>query len=222
MWPAWSWTPGLERRWRRQLISLSQTKYSRDITGVRLGKPALLSGTNQEKYLFDLLVWFMWTRMRVDINVLFLTRALAFIIKSVNSLYYEIIINIEIFCMSNSFGFLFLITDVITFVGIILLPAIPYDERLLHNKIEKNIPPILNIMTDLRYINNIVFRKLQQEFPNLESTSAYPGDISRYGIFMSWSKFSLTVLIFIYFATHTVINIMISANRLCFCLSTYT
>lgn len=94
-------------------------------------------------------------------------------------------INIEIFCMSNSFGFLFLITDVITFVGIILLPAIPYDERLLHNKIEKNIPPILNIMTDLRYINNIVFRKLQQEFPNLESTSAYPGDISRYGIFMS-------------------------------------
>lgn len=69
-------------------------------------------------------------------------------------------------------------TDVITFVGIILLPAIPYDERLLHNKIEKNIPPILNIMTDLRYINNIVFRKLQQEFPNLESTSAYPGDIS--------------------------------------------
>lgn len=84
------------------------------------------------------------------------------------------------FCISNSLICSLSITDVITFVGIILLPAIPYDERLLHNKIEKNLPPILNIMTDLRYINDIVFRKLQQEFPNLESTSAYPGDISTY------------------------------------------
>ncbi|XP_022298170.2 uncharacterized protein LOC111107321 [Crassostrea virginica] len=69
-------------------------------------------------------------------------------------------------------------TDVITFVGKIRLPAIPYDERLLHNKIEKNLPPILSIMADLRFINEIVFRKLQQEFPNLERISAYPGEIS--------------------------------------------
>lgn len=70
--------------------------------------------------------------------------------------------------------------DVITFVGKIRLPAIPYDERLLHNKIEKNLPPILSIMADLRFINEIVFRNLQQEFPNLERISAYPGEISRY------------------------------------------
>jgi hypothetical protein len=70
-------------------------------------------------------------------------------------------------------------TDVITFVGRIRLPAIPYEERLLHNKIEKNLPSILNIMTDLRFINRIVFRKLQQEFPNLEKITTFPGEISR-------------------------------------------
>lgn len=110
--------------------------------------------------MFDLLVWFMWIRMRVDINELFLIRVFVFIIKFVYSLYYEIIINIEIFCMFNSFGFLFLIIDVIIFVGIIFLLVILYDEWLFYNKIEKNILFIFNIMIDFRYINNIVFRKL--------------------------------------------------------------
>lgn len=70
------------------------------------------------------------------------------------------IINIEIFCMFNSFGILFLIIDVIIFVGIIFLLVILYDEWLFYNKIEKNILFIFNIMIDFRYINNIVFRKL--------------------------------------------------------------
>lgn len=62
--------------------------------------------------------------------------------------------------MFNSFGFLFLIIDVIIFVGIIFLLVILYDEWLFYNKIEKNILFIFNIMIDFRYINNIVFRKL--------------------------------------------------------------